>query len=164
MMLIYLLMKTEMFSCMILPYIFLIKFQLPQKEGNLSLKMEPFQHLILFIQKNTFFILIKKCYLQEDGTYGSLFLFALRNLGILCIGLYRFRDTNESSSSPSSKRYVITNPPEDFKLLATDQVCTQREATPHCNNTLLKAMDFFMQGMKLFLLSFMICYTINYHN
>eukprot|EP00105_Crassostrea_gigas_P042936 XP_019927084.1 PREDICTED: calcium-activated potassium channel slowpoke isoform X13 [Crassostrea gigas] len=58
----------------------------------------------------------------EDGTYGSLFLFALRNLGILCIGLYRFRDTNESSSSPSSKRYVITNPPEDFKLLATDQV------------------------------------------
>lgn len=62
----------------------------------------------------------------EDGTYGSLFLFALRNLGILCIGLYRFRDTNESSSSPSSKRYVITNPPEDFKLLATDQLfCLQ---------------------------------------
>nr|XP_022313803.1 calcium-activated potassium channel slowpoke-like isoform X16 [Crassostrea virginica] len=58
----------------------------------------------------------------EDGNYGSLFLYALRNLGILCIGLYRFRDTNESSSSPSSKRYVITNPPEDFKLLATDQV------------------------------------------
>lgn len=62
----------------------------------------------------------------EDGTYGSLFLFALRNLGILCIGLYRFRDTNESSSSPSSKRYVITNPPEDFKLLSTDQLfCLQ---------------------------------------
>lgn len=62
----------------------------------------------------------------EDGTYGNLFLFALRNLGILCIGLYRFRDTNESSSSPSSKRYVITNPSEDFKLLATDQLfCLQ---------------------------------------
>ncbi|XP_061193987.1 calcium-activated potassium channel subunit alpha-1-like isoform X1 [Saccostrea echinata] len=58
----------------------------------------------------------------EDGNYGQLFLYALRNLGILCIGLYRFRDTNESSSSPSSKRYVITNPPEDFKLLPTDQV------------------------------------------
>lgn len=38
---------------------------------------------------------------------------------------------------------MITNPPEDFKLLATDQVCTQREATPHYNNTLLKVMDFF---------------------
>ncbi|XP_056020350.1 calcium-activated potassium channel slowpoke-like isoform X8 [Ostrea edulis] len=58
----------------------------------------------------------------EDGCYSSLFLYALKNLGILCIGLYRFRDTNESSTSPSSKRYVITNPPEDFKLLATDQV------------------------------------------
>ncbi|KAK3091427.1 hypothetical protein FSP39_019809 [Pinctada imbricata] len=58
----------------------------------------------------------------EDGTYGELFLHALRELSILCIGLYRFRDTTEASSSPSSKRYVITNPPEDFKLLPTDQV------------------------------------------
>lgn len=37
---------------------------------------------------------------------------------------------------------MITNPPEDFKLLSTDQVCTQREATP-LYNTLLKVMDFF---------------------
>lgn len=151
MMLIYLLMKTEMFSCMILPYIFLIKFApkrgkpIPQN-GTISTSD------FVYSEKYFFYFNKKNVILQEDGTYGSLFLFALRNLGILCIGLYRFRDTNESSSSPSSKRYVITNPPEDFKLLATDQVCTQREATPHCNNTLLKAMDFFMQGMKLFLL------------
>lgn len=59
---------------------------------------------------------------QEGGTYGSLFIHALRNQGILCIGLYRFRDTSATEKSPSSKRYVITNPPEDFKLLPTDQV------------------------------------------
>ncbi|XP_059162077.1 calcium-activated potassium channel subunit alpha-1-like isoform X3 [Physella acuta] len=60
------------------------------------------------------------------GKYGDLFVHALRNYGILCIGLYRFRDTNESVRSPSSKRYVITNPPEDFLLLPTDQAfCLQ---------------------------------------
>lgn len=59
---------------------------------------------------------------QEGGHYGNLFVHALRNQGILCIGLYRFRDTNATEKSPSSKRYVITNPPEDFKLLPTDQV------------------------------------------
>ncbi|PVD37919.1 hypothetical protein C0Q70_00521 [Pomacea canaliculata] len=57
----------------------------------------------------------------ENGKYGDLFVYALRNFGILCIGLYRFRDTNESAKSPSSKRYVITNPPADFQLLPTDQ-------------------------------------------
>ena len=34
---------------------------------------------------------------------------------------FRFRDTS-SSFDASSKRYVITNPPDDFGLLATDQV------------------------------------------
>ncbi|CAL1545839.1 unnamed protein product [Lymnaea stagnalis] len=62
----------------------------------------------------------------QGGKYGDLFVYALRNFGILCIGLYRFRDTNESVRSPSSKRYVITNPPEDFILLPTDQAfCLQ---------------------------------------
>ncbi|KAK3777099.1 hypothetical protein RRG08_004267 [Elysia crispata] len=62
----------------------------------------------------------------HGGLYGELFVHALRNFGILCIGLYRFRDTNESVRSPSSKRYVITNPPEDFSLLPTDQAfCLQ---------------------------------------
>ena len=60
--------------------------------------------------------------LQEGGKYGELFAAALRNYGILCIGLYRFRDTSSSTQSPSSKRYVITNPPDDFPLLPTDQV------------------------------------------
>ncbi|XP_060077745.1 calcium-activated potassium channel subunit alpha-1-like [Ylistrum balloti] len=58
----------------------------------------------------------------DEGHYGELFVNALRHHGILCIGLYRFRDTSDSQSSPSSKRYVITNPAEDFPLLPTDQV------------------------------------------
>ena len=61
-------------------------------------------------------------FLQDGGKYGELFAFALQNFGILLIGLYRFRDTSSSSQSPSSKRYVITNPPDDFLLLPTDQV------------------------------------------
>ncbi|BFZ03423.1 hypothetical protein BsWGS_06464 [Bradybaena similaris] len=62
----------------------------------------------------------------QGRTYGDLFIYALRNFGILCIGLYRFRDTSESVQSPSSKRYVITNPPENFPLLPTDQAfCLQ---------------------------------------
>lgn len=57
----------------------------------------------------------------EAGKYGDLFVAALRSYGMLCIGLYRFRDTS-SSCDASSKRYVITNPPDDFSLLPTDQV------------------------------------------
>jgi potassium large conductance calcium-activated channel subfamily M alpha member 1 len=57
----------------------------------------------------------------ESGKYGDLFVAALKAYGMLCIGLYRFRDTS-SSCDASSKRYVITNPPDDFLLLPTDQV------------------------------------------
>lgn len=61
----------------------------------------------------------------EAGKYGDLFVAALKQFGMLCIGLYRFRDTS-SSCDASSKRYVITNPPDDFQLLPTDQVTTTR--------------------------------------
>lgn len=63
----------------------------------------------------------------EAGKYGDLFVAALKSYGMLCIGLYRFRDTS-SSCDASSKRYVITNPPDDFSLLPTDQV---REIDAH---------------------------------
>merc|ERR1719189_1170865 len=59
--------------------------------------------------------------LGESGTYAELFVACLKNFGVLCIGLYRFRD-NTASFNASSKRYVITNPPGTFKLLPTDQV------------------------------------------
>lgn len=57
----------------------------------------------------------------HSGKYIDLFVGALRNYGMLCIGLYRFRDT-ASSFDASNKRYVITNPPDDFALMPTDQV------------------------------------------
>ncbi|XP_037081752.1 calcium-activated potassium channel slowpoke-like isoform X1 [Pollicipes pollicipes] len=57
----------------------------------------------------------------EGGQYGDLFAASLQQYGMLCIGLYRFRDTN-SSPDASTKRYVITNPPGDFAILPTDQV------------------------------------------
>jgi len=57
----------------------------------------------------------------EGGKYGELFAASLQQYGMLCIGLYRFRDTNNSPDA-STKRYVITNPPGDFAILNTDQV------------------------------------------
>lgn len=41
----------------------------------------------------------------------------------------RFRDTS-SSCDASSKRYVITNPPDDFTLLPTDQVFVLMQFDP----------------------------------
>ena len=40
---------------------------------------------------------------------------------VVTLVLFRFRDTSTSLNA-SSKRYVITNPPGNFKLLPTDQV------------------------------------------
>jgi len=55
--------------------------------------------------------------------YGDMFAHLLKSFGVLCIGLYRFRDTATSAEpNPCAKRYVITNPPADFKLLASDKV------------------------------------------
>ncbi|XP_032666426.1 calcium-activated potassium channel slowpoke isoform X19 [Odontomachus brunneus] len=67
----------------------------------------------------------------ESGKYGDLFVAALKSYGMLCIGLYRyrFRDTS-SSCDASSKRYVITNPPDDFTLLPTDQVFVLMQFDP----------------------------------
>jgi len=62
-------------------------------------------------------------YLQSDSTYGELFVYALRTLGILCVGLYRLRDVpgGVTATELTTKRYVITNPPDDFPLLSSDK-------------------------------------------
>uniref|UniRef100_A0A646QCD7 BK channel n=1 Tax=Hemiscolopendra marginata TaxID=943146 RepID=A0A646QCD7_9MYRI len=65
----------------------------------------------------------------EGGKYEDLFTAALRTYGMLCIGLYRFRDTS-SSADASSKRYVITNPPDDFTMLPTDQIFVLMQFDP----------------------------------
>lgn len=95
---------------------------------------------------------------QEGGKYGDLFVGTLRQYAMLCIGIYRFRDTgtgghpgmcantrssfalgggntgigasNESTPGGSSKRYVITNPPGDFILNPTDMVFVLMQFEP----------------------------------
>nr|AWJ68271.1 putative large conductance calcium-activated potassium channel BKKCa 1 [Hirudo verbana] len=59
----------------------------------------------------------------DNKKYGELFAFSLRTYAILCIGLYRFRDSNSSvERTPCAKRYVITNPSDDFPLLSSDKL------------------------------------------
>lgn len=58
---------------------------------------------------------------SAGGVYGDLFVEALRVYGILCIGIYRYRDV-VSEEGASNKRYVITNPPIEMQLLPTDMV------------------------------------------
>ncbi|KAL0133664.1 hypothetical protein PUN28_000960 [Cardiocondyla obscurior] len=71
-----------------------------------------------------------------NGKYGELFVGALKSFGILCIGLYRYRfrqskeSQNDGTHETSSKRYVITNPPDDFPLLDTDQVFVLMQFDP----------------------------------
>ena len=56
------------------------------------------------------------------GSYGELFVYSLRKFGILCIGVYRFKDLSCTITlNPYAKRYVITNPADDFRLLPTDK-------------------------------------------
>jgi len=56
----------------------------------------------------------------------------LRAYGILCLGVYRLLlddvvgvDSNEvkSQRTLTQKRYVITHPPNNFRLIETDRVC-----------------------------------------
>jgi potassium large conductance calcium-activated channel subfamily M alpha protein 1 len=57
------------------------------------------------------------------GSYCELFVYALRKFGILCVGIYRYRDASCTVAlNPAAKRYVITNPPDEFRLLPTDKV------------------------------------------
>uniref|UniRef100_A0A061QHQ8 BK channel n=1 Tax=Cupiennius salei TaxID=6928 RepID=A0A061QHQ8_CUPSA len=65
----------------------------------------------------------------EGGKYGDVFVKALKNYGMLCIGLYRYRDTS-SSFEASTKRYVITNPPADFPLIPSDKVFVLMQFDP----------------------------------
>ena len=65
----------------------------------------------------------------DGGKYGELFVAALRQYGMLCIGIYRFRDTNTAAES-SNKRYVITSPPDDLTLIQSDMVSYQSFLNP----------------------------------
>ena len=56
-----------------------------------------------------------------EGTYEELFVGALRQHGVLCIGVYRYLDTRDSAGA-ATDRYVITNPSNDFQLHHTDKI------------------------------------------
>ncbi|KAL3125406.1 hypothetical protein niasHT_002134 [Heterodera trifolii] len=57
--------------------------------------------------------------IATGSTYGEMFSIALKRHGQLCIGLYRLHD---QASLESNKRYVITNPPAELRLLSSDNV------------------------------------------
>jgi len=59
---------------------------------------------------------------SNDGTYGKLFEEALTLYNLLCFGIYRFRDVDEPGANPTSKRYVISSPPHNFKLISSDLI------------------------------------------
>nr|UGC41721.1 calcium-activated potassium channel slo-1 [Ditylenchus destructor] len=61
------------------------------------------------------------------STYGEMFSIALKKYGQLCIGLYRLHD---QSSIESNKRYVITNPPAELRLLSSDCVYVLEQFDP----------------------------------
>lgn len=66
------------------------------------------------------------------GKYGELFVSALRQYGMLCIGIYRFLDVS-CTVEASNKRYVITNPPDDIVLIPSDMVGSEQCVCKLCN-------------------------------
>jgi len=60
-------------------------------------------------------------FLQHGSQYGRLVKGALRGYGVLCLGLYRLIDPT-SKDAQNRKRFVITSPPYNFRLLSSDRV------------------------------------------
>nr|CAB3258057.1 calcium-activated potassium channel subunit alpha-1-like [Phallusia mammillata] len=60
--------------------------------------------------------------LGNGGNYGDLFVKALQTYNLLCFGIYRFRDINDPGANPTSKRYVISSPPDKFVLVSSDLI------------------------------------------
>jgi hypothetical protein len=54
---------------------------------------------------------------------------AIRQYGMLCIGISRLRDLNNVTSQ-CPHRYVITNPPDDFKLHSSDRIFVLQQFDP----------------------------------
>nr|ACC68842.1 calcium-activated potassium channel [Ascaris suum] len=65
--------------------------------------------------------------LQTGTSYGQMFSTALKRHGQLCIGLYRLHD---QAAVDSNKRYVITNPPAELRVLLSDYVYVLEQFDP----------------------------------
>lgn len=67
----------------------------------------------------------------DGGKFGDMFLHALQSSSMICLGLYRFRDSNKINIGiPSAKRYVICSPPYKFVLQQTDLVFVLAHSDP----------------------------------
>ncbi|XP_066022810.1 calcium-activated potassium channel subunit alpha-1 isoform X6 [Pocillopora verrucosa] len=67
----------------------------------------------------------------DGGKFGDMFLHALQSSSMICLGLYRFRDSNKINIGiPSAKRYVICSPPYNFVLQQTDLVFVLAHSDP----------------------------------
>ncbi|XP_072560059.1 calcium-activated potassium channel subunit alpha-1-like isoform X13 [Paramormyrops kingsleyae] len=60
--------------------------------------------------------------LGDGGSYGDLFVKALKTYNMLCFGVYRLRDAHLSTPSQCSKRFVMANPTYDLKLVSSDLI------------------------------------------
>ncbi|XP_029793449.1 potassium channel subfamily U member 1 [Suricata suricatta] len=69
--------------------------------------------------------------IQPRKTFGQVFCGSLDTFGILCLGLYRMID--EEENNPEQKRFVITRPPNEFKLLSSDLVFCAIPYNTSCN-------------------------------
>lgn len=69
-----------------------------------------------------------------------MFSIALKRHGQLCIGLYRLHD---QAAVDSNKRYVITNPPSELRLLLSDYV-----SNAICSFVISKKFKFFLQFLS----------------
>ncbi|XP_049628413.1 potassium channel subfamily U member 1-like [Suncus etruscus] len=58
--------------------------------------------------------------IEPKTSFEQLFCGSLDKFGIICLGLYRLMDEEDPKDEP--KRFVITRPPKDFKLLMSDLV------------------------------------------
>ena len=62
--------------------------------------------------------------MQNGATYESLFLFALRQYGLVTVGLYRLRDVEDGTRKHTNAyyRFVMGNPVPSTPLHRTDIV------------------------------------------
>ncbi|XP_078579375.1 calcium-activated potassium channel subunit alpha-1-like isoform X45 [Branchiostoma floridae x Branchiostoma japonicum] len=88
----------------------------------------------------------------NGGCYGDLFVSALKSYNLLAFGIYRFRDAECNTKNPSSKRYVICNPPYEFKLCTTDMIfCLQqfdRNPMDMRSNSFSQSQSHLMRGKQ----------------
>ncbi|KAF6084175.1 potassium calcium-activated channel subfamily U member 1 [Phyllostomus discolor] len=77
--------------------------------------------------------------IEPKKTFGQVFCGLLDDFGILCFGLYRLIDNEKQNQE--QKRFVITRPPNEFKLLPSDLVYCAIPSNIPCNRN-----DTFYQG------------------